>query len=492
MINSFDIKSLLFDNQTVKQTIFKNTFWLAVAEGIEKLLKLLLIIFVARILGAAEYGKFTFALAFVFLFVIFSDFGLSQIVTREFSRNEEKEREYPAIFSLKILLSLATLILMLIGSFLITPDSAIQKVIWILAIYALINNFSEIIYAFLRARQKMEYEALAKIFQAILMTIVGFFIILNFPSIENLSYSYLSTSIIALIFVLIFFHFYIQPLNLSFNKTIWQNFLRFSWPLGMIAIFVNILMYTDSIIMGYFGQISQVGWYNAAYKIILVTLIPVNLISQSFYPALSLAFEECKERLQKVWNYQMEIMILLALPLIVGGTSLAPKIIDFIYDPSYTPSVLVFQILIITAGTIFFNNPFNSVLIISNQQKKVAWTMFIATVINIILNLILIPKFSLYGAAFVAIITNLFYSFLLFKFTTKFTSVQPFNFRLLSCFIGAGFSSTLMYLVITQPTIYYLNVIFSILIGVGIYLICFFLYRNLANKVIKYAISKTT
>jgi len=88
-----DPKSFFLENLGVKQTIFKNTFWLAVAEGVTRLLKLALLIYVARILGATEYGKFNFALAFVGLFAIFADLGLSQITTREFSREKEKEKE---------------------------------------------------------------------------------------------------------------------------------------------------------------------------------------------------------------------------------------------------------------------------------------------------------------------------------------------------------------------------------------------------------------
>jgi len=79
-------------NSGTKQTIAKNTFWMAVAEGITRFLKLFLIIYVARILGATEYGKFTFALAFVSLFAIFSDFGISQITTRELAQKKGKRK----------------------------------------------------------------------------------------------------------------------------------------------------------------------------------------------------------------------------------------------------------------------------------------------------------------------------------------------------------------------------------------------------------------
>ncbi|MCK4805986.1 MAG: flippase, partial [Candidatus Pacebacteria bacterium] len=297
------------------------------AEGVTRFLKLFLIIYVARILGATEYGKFTFALAFVSLFAIFSDFGISQITTRELAREKEKEKEFSNILSLKLVLSIGALSLICLGSFFITPDLVIRGIIWILGIYIIVSGFSEIIYAFLRARQKMEYEAWTKILQAMVVTGAGFFVLFNFPSVQSLSLAYLFAALIALISILVFFHFKIYRLKLSFNKNIWQNILALSWPLALGGIFATIYSNTDSIMMGYFGQITQVGWYNAAYKIIGATLIPVGLLSISFFPVLSKLFKESKEKLQKSWDYYMQLMILLAVPLVVGGMTLAPKII---------------------------------------------------------------------------------------------------------------------------------------------------------------------
>lgn len=482
--------AFFLENLGVKQTIFKNTFWLAVAEGISRFLKLILIIYVARIFGATGYGKFTFALAFVSLFAVFSDFGLSSITTRELAREKEREKEFSAILSLKILLSLGTLILMLVGSLCITPDPIIQKVIWILGIYILFNSFSEIVYAFLRARQRMEYESWTKILQSILVTGAGFFVILNFPSVQNLSYSYLFASLLALIFILIFFHFKVLPLKISFEKSIWQKFLAMSWPLGFTAVFATIYNSIDSVMMGYLGQITQTGWYNAAHKIIGVTLIPAALISTSFFPVLSKFFKESREKLQRTWNYFMESMIFLAIPIMIGGITLAPKIINWIYDPSYFPSgketILAFQILIVMAGIAFLQSPFSQVLVVSNQQKKLFWITLFGAIINVILNLILIPKYSLYGAAATTVVTILLIFFLLFKFTSKFTPIKPLNLKFLFTFLGAGLASAAMYFTITQPVIYHLNVIFSVLIGAGIYFICLLGYKNLVGKIFTY------
>lgn len=477
-----ELKSLLFENQTVKQTIFKNTFWLAVAEGISRFLTLILFIYVARILGATEYGKFAFAIAFIYLLSILSSFVSPQIITREFSQDKTKEKEYSSILSLKILLGLGTLILIFISSFFIVLDPLIQKVIWILAIYSFLNCFFEIFYAFLRAHQRMEYEAWAKILQAICIATFGFFVILRFPSVENLSYGYLLASLVSLTIFLSFFHLKVYRLSLEWDKSIWKRILLMSWPLALVGTLTIIYTQIDSVMMGYFGQITETGWYNAVYKITGAALIPMVLISQSFYPVLSRAFKESKERIQKIWNSQMEIMIFLAFPITVGGIVLAPKIIDFIYDQSYAPSVLAFQILILMVGIMFLYNSFYQVLIVSDNQKKIFWAVFIGAIVNVILNLILIPKFSLYGAAVATVITNLLIFFLFFRFTLKFTSIKPFNSKFLFTFINAALSGMAMCFVIVQPQVYHFHVLLSILIGIIVYFVCIFGCK----KLIKY------
>src|SRR3989344_3044722 len=122
-----EIKSLFFDNLTIGQTIFKNTFWLALGEGISKLLRAALLIYAARALGAEEYGEFSFALAFIGLFAIFSALGLPRIVVRELSRDKEKEKELPSIMSLRAFMGFTALAMAVAGSFFVAQDSAIRQ-----------------------------------------------------------------------------------------------------------------------------------------------------------------------------------------------------------------------------------------------------------------------------------------------------------------------------------------------------------------------------
>ncbi|MFH1036855.1 MAG: oligosaccharide flippase family protein [Patescibacteria group bacterium] len=483
-INNFgDIKTFFGSNKTAKQTIFKNTFWLALSSGISKLLSFFLFIYVARILGPTQYGELTFALAFILLFGIFSNLGLSRITVRELSR-EDAEKEYPALLSLKIVLLLGTLILVFFGAFYITSDPVVRKAIWILAFYVCIGNFAQIIYEFLEARQKMEYESGAKILEAILHAAFGFFIIFNFPSVVNLSYGFLASIIVFLTIFLIFFHFKIYNLRFHWNVSIWNKYLKMSWPLAFTGFFATIYTYIDSVMMGRWGMITETGWYNAAYRIVTATIIPGSIIATSFFPALSKAYKENKEKFQKIWNRQIEIMLSLAVPITVGGIILAPKIIDYIFGPTFSPSVLALQILILMTGIIYLYTIFYWILIVANRQKLTFWVGLTGAAVNIVLNLILIPKYSLYGAAAATIMAYFLMFFLFFAFTSKFTDVKTLNPDFFRNSLGIILCGAIMYFVISFPSVYSLPIIYSIPFGAAVFSACLYVYKKIMIKLI--------
>lgn len=479
------VLALFFDNIHLKQTLAKNTFWLTVGEIGSRALKFILLVYIARMLGANDYGKFSFALAFVLLLQNFSDFGISQIVTREFAKDKEREKDLPSLLSLKILLSLAVLVLIVVSSFFITSDPEIRKIIFILALSNLISIFSMIFYAVFEARQKMEYECLIRTLEALILLVIGFIVLFFFPSIVNITYGYLIASIFTLIVILFVYHGKFQKISINWDKSIWRKFLSLSWPLALVGVFNVIYNETDSVMLGSWGQITQNGWYNAGYRLITIFTIPIGIISTSFFPVLSQKFKETKEEFQKIWNYQTEVMILLAMPLMIGGIVLAKKIIEFTYNSNYAPAIPAFQMLIVMAGIMFFYSNFRWALIVANHQKKLFWVVLSGAIVNVILNAILIPRFSLYGAAAATVFTHLLVLILLLGFTLKLKLVNPFNSKIMVSLIGAVLCSLIMYFAIIQAPVYNLNLILIVLIGTGVYAISFLGYKKLTSKIVK-------
>jgi len=468
-------KDILFNNKSVRQTVFKNTFWITFAQCTTKLLKLILLIYVARVLGATEYGKFSFALALTGFFILFVDLGIPRITTREFSKEREKERDFHSLFTLEVVLTLAVLGLIILSSFFITSSLDIRKMIWLLAIYSVTHGLGGIIYAFFRARQQMQYEAFSAIFQAGAITLLSFLVIFSFPSAQNLSYAYAIGGLIFIIFVLIFFHFKISPLKIKFSKKIWKNYLSMSWPLALVGVLGLIYGQMDSVMMGFLNQITEVGWYTAAYRIIGTIVIPASFISSSFFPVLSKYFHESKVILQRIFWKEIELMIIIASPIMIGGLVLASKIIEFVYGQEYLPAVSALQVLLILAGISFVYNPFSHILIVANQQKKIFGISFSGAVINIALNMILIPKYTLYGAAVATLITWIIMFLLFIICTFLFTPIKLSNLRFLTTIFFVIIASLIMYIFISRQFIYNLHVLFSITIGCIVYFSILFL-----------------
>src|SRR3989344_2430501 len=133
-------KDYLFRNTTSKQIIIKNTFWLFLAEGINKGLMFVLTIIIANYLGVNDYGKFSFAFAFVALFSIFSDFGLSTILVRDVTRDKSLLRKYSTNVSfLKIFLGVITFFLIFGVTQFIDKTYEIRFLIYLAGVYVIIN-----------------------------------------------------------------------------------------------------------------------------------------------------------------------------------------------------------------------------------------------------------------------------------------------------------------------------------------------------------------
>jgi len=473
------IKSFLLENKTIKQTIFKNAFWLTVCVGVDSFLKLFLLIYAARILGVVEYGEFSFAFAFISIFVVFSDFGLSTIITREFTHETESDKDFSSVISLKIVLSFIAFVLILIGSFFATNNPAIRSVILILSIFSLINSFIAAFYALFSSRQKMEYQALLEILQGILIVGFGFIVLFNFPSVKNLSYGYLLASVITIICVLFLSNSKIFSLKILWDKAVWKKFIKMSWPLTLITLFANIHTYADSIMLGHWGLLKELGWYSAAYRMVPVAMIPVALVSGSFYPAMSNVIKQSKEKIQQLWDSQLELIVFFIVPLIAGTIVLSSRIISFLFPIYYAPAVLALQILIVMVALMSISLPFSDILVVFHKQKEYSFIVISGAIINIALNFVLIPKYGIYGAAIATTISHLLVFLLLYRFTLKFISIKISYLRLFKFFIVTLFSSAVMVFLISRPQIYNLNVIISVLLGVIVYSLSFFAIKKI-------------
>ena len=476
------LKKILFENISTKQIIFKNTFWITCSEFIARLIKYVLIVFVIRKYGAFEYGKFAYAFSIVSLFGLFFDLGLSLVVTREIAKNPSEQKHFSAIVFLKICLGIVTSSLIITLAFFMTSDWFVLTNVIILALYLFMSEISYTFFAFFRAKQKMEYEGWASLLQSMVLIIIGFAVVLKSDSIIGLSYAYIASALIP--FIIMFNYFYLKKYTkkIVFDVKVIKHYLYMSWPLALVGGLTAVCNNTDSVMLGSFGQIKETGIYNAINKIVGFAIIPMNLVIQGIYPALSSSVQN-KEKLQKTWNFQNETMIVVVLPMLVGGITLAPQIIKYLYGEAFLEGVFVMKTLLVSAAFIYLYISLNQALIVCNQQRKLFIAVLFGALINVLLNYLLIPKFSMNGASIATAASNICILAGMIVLTVKYTPIIPFSKRLLQTILVSSVACLFMYLLLAN---FKTNLILVVGLSIALYSVCYFILKMILYKIYEY------
>jgi O-antigen/teichoic acid export membrane protein len=178
-----------------------------------------------------------------------------------------------------------------------------------------------------------------------------------------------------------------------------HRLIRRAAPLGIATIATAIYYSADSILIGVFRGPDEVGYYAAAYRIVLACLTIPFLTHSVALPLISRLVRERSSSLDAVLLAVSRWLVLLALPVAVGATIVSPTIVATVYGTGYDPAGGPLGLLIWTCFTVSANVPFAVLLLARKQDAIYMRTTLLGAAANVILNVITIPAFGMLGAA---------------------------------------------------------------------------------------------
>lgn len=403
------LKELLFQNRGLRQTIIKNVFWLSMSQIGSRLIRAAIIIYAARILGAAEYGIFSYVLGFAGFFTLFADIGVNPFLTKSVAGHPEKKYEYfSASFWLKISLLLFTVLLVVFAAPHFTSIEKAKLLIPLVAFLVVFDGIRDFTIAYLRGMEKMQSEALITVIMNTTIAIAGF-IILHFSATSKaLLLSYIaSVGTTAILSILILKNQFLKIFK-YFNKKLIYETLNYCWPIafsGMIGVF---MLNTDIIMLGWWRSAEEIGYYSAGQRIIQVLYTLPAILAAGIFPALSRLIKQNEQQKEKALKEKsMVIVFFIAIPLVIGGIVLARPIFELIFGKEYLPGVPAFQILTTTLLLMSSGVILSNIVLAHNQQKKVVGYIAAGSFGNIIFNALLIPIWGIIGSAIATILAQL-------------------------------------------------------------------------------------
>ena len=469
--------------------IAKNASVTFVSNNLLKIISTALVILIARYLGDVEYGKFTFALSFTGLFLVLMDLGTRILIVREISQNKkEASRIVANVLMLKFISSFLVYLLILSAAFILNYSRETIIAIAIAAFGLVFESLSMTVSSIFQALEKLEIPAMTRVIR----------IIIRFAFTVPLLIK--GSSFLLILIVYAFVHFldffvsmaicYKRFVKLSFelDKKFIMSLAKRAFPFMLSGIFVTVYFRIDITLMsklaptamqGIYSNASRdavIGWYSSAYNLLDFVTSLAGAVSISILPIAVVYFKESKEKLIKLYSTSVRFLLYLSIPIAVGTSLLADKIIFLVYGIEYANATLALRILIWTMVPLCINYMMGAMMIATHNERKGVIVLFLNAIINILLNLYLIPKYSLYGAALATALTEVFY----FSGYYFIISKSLYTLNLLKIIFKPSIASAVMGIVIYYFIAY--NVFVLILLGAAIYFAMMLLFRAVSEE----------
>ncbi len=403
------LKRALFENASLRQTLIKNTFWLTISNVTGRVIRAGLLIFVARTLGAAGYGVFSYAVGVASLFSIFSDIGVSSILIREGSRNPKGLPDYlGTAFVIKIALIAASMIILFVAAPHINTN--VPEALPLLPIAAFLIFFDgmrDFSVSVSRAQEKMQQEAWIVTATNLAITGIGIVLLMLHPTPRALMAGYtLGSAVGTVLAYWLLRHHFFEAWG-RFHRKLVMPILIDAVPFGLMGLLGSLMLQTDTVMLGYYTNAAAVGLYAAAQRPIQVLYIIPGILSSVLFPAMSRFAAANETRFRFVLERGLTLSMMITIPLFVGGLALGQSLILYLFGSDYTGAAISFLILL---GTILINFPaaiIGNALFAKDKQKIFIVIMAVGASANAYLNYLFIPKWGIVGSSISTIIAQI-------------------------------------------------------------------------------------
>ncbi len=403
---------------------------------------------VQNIVGAEEYGLYFSLFNFSLLLNIILDFGITNYNNRNIAQNHQLlSKSLSSIVVLRFILAVVYFVFTLAAAMLIGYE---LRQIYIL-VFLVFNQFIASFILYLRSNLSglhlFKTDSIISVLDRTLMIIIcsfllwGGFVKSEFR-IEWFIYAQTAAYLIALLITLVIVYSKADFLKLNFDRAYFIAILKKSYPFAVLTLLMAFYFRIDSVMLERLlpnGK-EQAGIYAQAYRILDAAAMFAFLFAGLLLPMFSRMIKH-KESIDQLTFFSLLLLIVPVLAITFASFFYRGEIMDLLYHQHVASSSIIFGILILSYVGIAITYIFGTLLTANGNLKQLNLMAGAGVILNISLNLVLIPKYYALGAAIASLVTQAFtaviqiiLSFKIFKF--RFNGKRIYQILL---FVGAVF-----------------------------------------------------
>lgn len=392
---------------------FYGFLWVAIGAFIANLFAYLLRLLLARSFTVAQYGLIYAIIAFFGLLSIFQHLGLGEALARAIASanvhgKEERVKEavmWSTIIVATTALAVSAAMYLSAGwlSAAYFKDPAAGDLLRLAAVMFFIGTFHVIIAAILQGYQRLHLFAIHSTLQSLVLFTAAFIFISAGAGLASVMYAYIS---MYLLLYIVGAAFIVGVLRKPWQRRIRldtanaRDLLLYGFPVILTTVGGIVLTYTDTVLLTVFSTLEEVGIYQAALPTANILLFLVGVISAVLFPVVAEMWERKQKPLiaaavQEIYKYSF----ILLLPLILGIISFPDIVLNLLFGPAYVAGAPVLSVLVLAAMFLVLNGVHAATLSGMGMPANNTKAVGAGAVLNLLLNLILIPRYGGLGAA---------------------------------------------------------------------------------------------
>ncbi|RXA20933.1 flippase [Methanosarcina sp. MSH10X1] len=389
----------------IAKKVARNSAFLLINGISSKIISFFILLYIARYLGPADFGKYSFAFAFIYFFSFIPDLGIHKILVREAAKDQKIMDKLigNATVVKSVLAVLAFAFSCLIISLTDYPPST-KNAVYLAAFGLLAVSLSGfgIVY---EVKLRMDYSLFFSVTGRLFFLISVLYLTRHNASLYSFIIVSVAADFVHNILMTGFSGRFVKP-RLRIDYSLIKQIMREALPIAVSTVFVMIYFRIDTVMLSFLTNDTDVGLYSAAYRLTeALTFIP-SVLMVSIYPLMSKYFHEKNTAFNYIYTMSFKLLFASGLLLATVITFLSENIIVGIYGSDYYGSIAALQVLIWATSVMFVNQLLSSTYIASGNQNVMAKISAFAALLNIGLNLALIPLYSYTGASIATLITE--------------------------------------------------------------------------------------
>jgi O-antigen/teichoic acid export membrane protein len=388
-----------------RRSIARNSAFGLTGQLLIRVLSVLFGIAVVRRFGSDTFGQYASVLAFVSLFSVLSDLGLGAWGVRAVAENRTRTSDLIwRIASLRVVLSAATATVIIGLAALLYP---VQQVVGIAVACGSLFLFG-INGAFDMAwlgHERLDISSAISVVNQVAFVAIGTVVLVMHGGVVALILASLAALAIA---TAVSWRRARRLLAVAPPRPM----LRGSWtlvracaPIGIVQITLLISYKADTVLLSLFRDNATVGVYAVAYNLIFSLMLLSHSVNLAVFPALSRASGD-RAAIAQLATRAMKYLLVVSVPIAFGGALLASQLIPLLYTDAFRQSAIVLRIVIWVLPLMFLTEFCGYYANAIHRERAAGLAALVMAGINIACNAICIPRFGIWAAAIITVITE--------------------------------------------------------------------------------------